>query len=891
MAELDPFGAETPILPPTTNKIEFKSGESLFNEISRAVNNGTKNFVIYGPEKSGKTSFTNVLPKNLPVGFIGVNIELEFLGEEPIYSVYDQIFSSVFRKLLENGYLEEKNEYYKSWRKQVNRGDLDIDPELELLALGSRIAFHLKNPTSTITIDKGLIQNDWLRLKNFTRDLYLEFTNFIFIFDDPQQIMNLDPKTQSSFFRLFETVESPLLVITANLLERSNKKEALELSLLDLLIERLPDARLDISLLKLDSQDISELIKDVRPELDPKKMGRVARSVQNITGGNPYLIKLLLNNIDKRAKATGKFEVDTVSCESLIDSQLLKLTPEAVIFYRTLKKLKATNTDVFLQLSAVLLATTQIRARPRSARKIAISHKSLTEIVLSNYAPKPINANLLDSELASYLKSVQGVWSMGLFNIIDNDGKTISANEVPDSSFISIQSKIVTDVDPLILAYLRISARELNNDFVIPSRQSYFSTTTNLFARGLVDFLLPENNESLSSRKIRAQSPMDNFEISEEGLTNRITQAVNENDLQSLFSHFYNPIRNTIIYNSHNSKTAFEIGSGTPVIFNVVLSELNLPEYREFSYILYLEPEIKTSDVEANFVSWLETNSPIMELFYKVKVVEHSFAIFPESLFKDLVFICGRGTRFNSAFDFFREGRFKELRDYLQDHLRHELLLIDQYEDFSESREGFQRSAQALSFMAASSGLFEESLKGFEWAIKDTYSNSIMIEDNKSVALANLGDLEKAADISWRNLKMLRDKRIEHDDYHKLVFIPFKSNQEILGSNAIQVGEWSLFTYELQHAILLLSKRRVTPLLQSERDFLSNFAEDLSQEMLTSFFDTSEPIHRMLAFYLMSVDSRAMACKFLEHFISTSNQTVQVQAAISDLDEIKAGGA
>ena len=247
--------------------------------------------------------------------------------------------------------------------------------------------------------------------------------------------------------------------------------------------------------------------------------------------------------------------------------------------------------------------------------------------------------------------------------------------------------------------------------------ESYFSTTTNLFARGLVDFLLPENIESISSRKIRAQSPIDNFKIPEEGLTNRITQAVNENDLQSLYSHFYNPIRNTIIYNSYNSKTAFEIGSGTPIIFNVVFSELNLPEYREFSYILYLEPEIKTSNVQANFVSWLETNSPIMELFYKVKVVEHSLAIFPESLFKDLVFICGRSTRFNSAFNFFREGQFKELRDYLQDHLRHELLLIDQYEGFSESREGFQRNAQSLSFMAASSGLFEESLKGFELSL------------------------------------------------------------------------------------------------------------------------------------------------------------------------------
>jgi hypothetical protein len=47
----------------------------------------------------------------------------------------------------------------------------------------------------------------------------------------------------------------------------------------------------------------------------------------------------------------------------------------------------------------------------------------------------------------------------------------------------------------------------------------------------------------------------------------------------------------------------------------------------------------------------------------------------------------------------------------------------------------------------------------------------------------------------------------------------------------------------------------------------------------------------MLAFYLMSVDSRAMAEKVLERFISTSNHSIQVQAAISDLDEIKAGGA
>jgi hypothetical protein len=124
-----------------------------------------------------------------------------------------------------------------------------------------------------------------------------------------------------------------------------------------------------------------------------------------------------------------------------------------------------------------------------------------------------------------------------------------------------------------------------------------------------------------------------------------------------------------------------------------------------------------------------------------------------------------------------------------------------------------------------------------------------------------------------------------------LVYIPFKSNQDILGSNSIEIEEWSLFTYELQHAILLLSKKRVAPLLEPERNFLTNFSETISQESLTSFADTKQPIHRMLAFYLMSVDSPVMAEKFLERFISTSNQAVQVQAAISDLDEIRGGGS
>ena len=890
MSELDPFGAEQPIKRPVSNDREFQNGEPLFNEISKAIKNGTKNFVVYGPEKSGKTSFTNVLPDNLPVGFIGVRVELEFLGEEPIYSVYDQIFSSVFRKLIEKGYLEEKNEYYKAWTNQVDRMDLDVNPDLELLAIGSRIALYLKTPTSPITINKGLIENDWLRLKKFTSEIYPDFIDFMIILDDPQQLLNLDPKTQTSFFRVFETEKSPLLLVTVNLFKKLSKKENADLSLLDLLIGRLPDLRLDLSLQKLGRNDISEIIKEVRRDLDPKSMVKVSRSVRDVTGGHPYLIKLLLNNIDKRSKQTGKFEVDRTSCEGFIDSRLVKLLPEPVTMYQTLKKLRATDTPDFLKLSIVLLATSQSRARPGSGRRVLASHKSLTEIVLNNYAPKAVNQSLLDSELESYLKCIQKYWRAGLFNVLDNDGKEINSIESGESSFININSRIVTDIDPLILAYLRISARELDENFVTPSTRTYFITTTDRFAESLVDFLLPEDNKLLSTRKIPAYSPSNNLKIAEEGLTTRISKAVRQSDLRSLYTHFFIPLRDIINYNFINSGNVSEPATGTPVIFNLVLSELNLPEFREFSFILYLEPKVRESDLEARFTSWLDTHAPIMELFYKIKVVQHSLEPFPDSLFKNLLFICGRALRFKTTFEHFRENRFVELRNFLKDHLKHELILIDQYPDFSESREKFQRIAQSLSFMAASTGLFEPALKGFGFAIKDTYSNAIMIEDNKSIVLANLGDLENAADVSLRNLQMLREKRLEHDDYYKLIYIPFRSNHEVPGSSAIEIQKWSLFTYELQHAILLLEKKKTAPLRESEHDFLKVFAESMTHETLSSLLATKQPIHRMLAYYLVSVDSHPMAVELLERFISTNSDSPQAQAAISDLTEIKTRG-
>jgi len=137
---------------------------------------------------------------------------------------------------------------------------------------------------------------------------------------------------------------------------------------------------------------------------------------------------------------------------------------------------------------------------------------------------------------------------------------------------------------------------------------------------------------------------------------------------------------------------------------------------------------------------------------------------------------------------------------------------------------------------------------------------------------------------------MLREKRLEHDEYYKLIYVPFKSNHEVLGSSVIEIQKWSLFTYELQHAILLLEKKKIRSLRESEADFLKVFAESMNHETLSSLLAMKQPIHRMLAYYLVSVDSHPMAVELLERFISTKSDSLQVQAAISDLAEIKTGG-
>ena len=884
---IDPFGADKPIA--RTNADDFLNGDPLFNKISFSIKGGVRYFVIDGPPKSGKTSFTNVISENLPAGFIGVQLNLEFLGENPLFSMYDQIFSAIFRKLLEKGYMEQSNKFFKTWKKQVSGGDLEINPEDELLEVGSRIALHIQNPNSAVTIDSSLIQNDISQLKVFTKEIYSEFIDFVIILDDPQGLLNVDPKTQNAFLGLFYNPASLMFLSTTNLDFASTSKERINSSLLEFFVSRLPDNTNVTSLQKLDSTDISQLIKKVRREIDSKKLDEIARSVRNVAGGHPHLSKLLLNNMERRSELTGKFEVDTSSCEDLIKSQYEKISESSQQQFLLLKKVRESDSRTFLNLARILLASTESSTGRSGVRQGITPVKSLSEIILSIHAPKPISADALDEEIRIHLKTIRDFWESGLFRVIDNDGRLLSLEERPLSDFINSDTKILSQSDPLILAYIRICARELNTDFSIPSRQDYLSTTTSLFARDLVNFLVPRDEVQSKRRYILAGKPNDKSEDAFEVTITKIKAAIEEDNLPILFKYFYKPIRNTLIFNQETSNSMDLVKH--PVALNLIFSELNLPELREFSYVLMLDDYEEQKNVELRFKSWLDKNSPIMELFYKIKVIDYSFQPISRSIFRDLVFLSGRSARLRQCFDFFFNEEYAEVRNRLQTDLQNELQLFDAHETFLESRQGFQRVAQSFSYMAAATGLYSDALKGFEVALKDSYSNSMMIEDNRAICYANLGDFGTAVEISGRNLVMLRDKPFDQDEYYKLIYLPLKSNNQVLGSNSLNLKNWSLELYELQHAILLMSKKKLAPLKESEIDFLESFGKSLNSYIDSFSKDTTLPIQRMLAFYLASVDSRTMAEAILERLISTSDQTPQVQAAISDLDEIKAWGA
>jgi hypothetical protein len=100
---------------------------------------------------------------------------------------------------------------------------------------------------------------------------------------------------------------------------------------------------------------------------------------------------------------------------------------------------------------------------------------------------------------------------------------------------------------------------------------------------------------------------------------------------------------------------------------------------------------------------------------------------------------------------------------------------------------------------------------------------------------------------------------------------------------------WPEFTYELQHAVLLLVKKQTIPLTEPERDFLSDFDKLIESGKLPGLVSNKLPLHRLLAYYFKLLGRNAEARQILERVIDHPNQfdSLQVECAHMDLKQLE----
>ena len=169
MANEGGFNPESPV----TALSDFYGYRPLSYVINRGLSENKKTTLLLSRQKGGKTSIINVLPEMIQNGSLPVSINLDLLGPNPVVPMYMQVFNAIFRMLIKREIIESDNPYYVAWSKQVNRGDLSVAMEDELLEIGSKIAFYLNNPNSPVTFDSGLIESDWEKLQIFIKRNFL----------------------------------------------------------------------------------------------------------------------------------------------------------------------------------------------------------------------------------------------------------------------------------------------------------------------------------------------------------------------------------------------------------------------------------------------------------------------------------------------------------------------------------------------------------------------------------------------------------------------------------------------------------------------------------------------------------------------------------------------
>jgi hypothetical protein len=840
-----------------------------------------------GEKKGGKTSLANVLPQYLVEStHIPVPLQLDLTASNQSFSIVSQLFTAIFNELIKYDPQGEKNPFYLTWRRQVNSADTDINPEEELIEIGSKIAFHLKFPNSPMTIEPVTINKDLNNLQQYVRN-NTNFRNLVVILDNPINLLNLDDSAKSLFSRLFCNENSPLLICTLAEGQISETNMDGE-NLFSFLKKHLLPTTEYLRIPNMSRENIAELITHTEDNYQNSTVRKLSTSVYQFTNGNPYLTKMLLRIVGSKRNALYSPELNASDFTKLISQSRFLLSKRATEMIDVLNKIRTErNSKIVSALDVIIGASAQ--KNPAGVVKFD-GLKNPREIILTKFLPEEIVE--LDSKVSEFVNNLRELWRENLFTIIDEDFNEISYEINPNSELITAYSRICVIEDKFLLAYTRVLARDIDPAYKFPSRISYLSGSVSKFSQQILVHALnsnlePEGKSSIGSKYILGRAPKRDLNNWFEGNADvSIKESIDNLDHENFSSYFRLGLEG-----SPFARLEAESEGCSYICLTLAFRQIELPELEERPFLIRLASDENLEEIELRLIAWHSSNKSNMESQYGIVLESYAFIPIDTNFVEEVIFLNTRGFRLSKYFDLFEKNAYEELATIIKNHLELEIEFATKFDSSSSlMRNFYSNGAMQMSYMAACTGLFNLAMEGFDYCKANDHNQMLMLQDDRAICYALIGDISQAIIHSHQVFeKVSRSQTITSSGYWKLSYIPFNTSSTVMGSYSTFSEKWSSVAYQIQHAIFLIIKGRSGELTDSDREFLKLTDELLSEAFVKNLAISDSPIHRLLAFYLHSTSRNEEAIDVLTAMLRNEKkfESLQVNCARMDLSEIE----
>jgi hypothetical protein len=873
---------------PVKSSEEFFGSKALIAKLEDYVKrpslNVPQNFLLAGPRKSGKTSFLNALPTmDVTKGFIPVQIKLELPEENQEIPLVRQIFGAVLYALVRGGCIESSNVYYTGWRMQVDKGVLELPMGSELLRSGAKIAYALSHWTEPRHFDSQIFREDWLELDRIATSAFPDFKGFFLLFEEDTYLERSDPSIIDLFFRIVNSRDRGIAVFATS--GKSAKKRIQEKTYYELLKTRLVPVGQELVLRPFSFGDVLDMVESAQKMklVSFEEKFRVAWLVRRATSGHPNLVKMFLSHIYDVYVQTGTYHLASEVYKTIVNQLRFNLDLDSDRSFQRLEELRLRDRSLFSTVTKLVLSTTNISlGNPRD------ESKTLEQILRLKYSPAKIDDDAFERELRKFVEDARLLWGHKLIHFRDVDGREVQYSTEAEIFVVDKNSKPFSNMNEMLRSYLWVFAREdgqvVNSSI---SSHNYLYVVADGFVTELAKYLAItiDASEDEDNYIVRSEAT-DVFDEQDRDLGRIVDNAIAESSV----AHFLRPgSEGTTLSAFHGN--LFKITARNAVRFwhfRVLVSEISMLEVMSFSIVFRCSLESDFAFMRARLQDWLTTHAATMAESYNLSFREESLREIPPEFMDEICFLLNRREKFLEYLALFDKSKVEELKALLVEEVPRQIAMSEMLKGVTHLEGEWRSQAHETGYLCAYVGEFELAKSCFSFAHKPQSSQLIMIEDNKCVVGASIGDFQSALVHAKYVLSLLSTTSIL-EEYWKLIYVPFAASKRVAGANSIAIKNFDHFYYEIQLGTLLLQVNKDRPLSEADRSLLANLDKELTEERVVALQMSTDPIHRILAGYLFLSGRPALAKSVLETFMARGAlfPAVQIEAATLELIEIQ----